>query len=83
MSLFFFQVESILDEDKAKYGEIRWLVKWQGYEDLTWELHENLRDNTVFEKYLKDQVTTNNSLSFFFTFQIHNNFLCLMGANQF
>lgn len=36
-------VEKILDHQKQRNGKNKYLTKWQGYDEPTWELQDNLR----------------------------------------
>ena len=39
----YWEVESILEHQKLKNGKFRYLVKWLGFEEPTWEVQGNLR----------------------------------------
>ncbi|GMF22311.1 unnamed protein product [Phytophthora lilii] len=38
-----FEAEELLDHKKMKNGKLKYLVKWIGYDDPTWEPQDNLR----------------------------------------
>lgn len=37
------EVEKILSHKKMRNGKYKYLIKWQGYDDPTWEIQDNLR----------------------------------------
>ena len=47
-----FLVEDVLNHKRTRSG-LRFLIKWEGYPDPTWEPPENLKDNISYEDYLE------------------------------
>merc|ERR1712062_188608 len=48
-----FLVDKILRRRKTKVG-YKYLVKWQGFEDETWEPEKNLVDTVAFESFMNE-----------------------------
>eukprot|EP00042_Codosiga_hollandica_P024281 m.101475 g.101475 ORF g.101475 m.101475 type:complete len:436 (+) comp51493_c0_seq2:189-1496(+) len=48
-----FNVEKILGMKRSPDGTTKYLVKWEGYSDTTWEPKKHLAGNIVFKEFLK------------------------------
>ena len=50
-----YRVEKILDQKRGQGGSGKYLVKWEGYKRLTWELYDFVKDLVALDQWEQKQ----------------------------